>query len=160
MLALWLLAAPPLPVPYVEQRKDTCGAAALAMVLAYWGKPVPHEEIAGSLLEPALHGIAGSRLAEFARQRGLTSIAYRGDLGQLRDFVNKGRPLIVAWSMGKGRYHNVVVLGFEEKGQAVLVNDPARGPRRAVSREDFEKRWAAAGNWTLLVMPAPPGPES
>jgi ABC-type bacteriocin/lantibiotic exporter with double-glycine peptidase domain len=133
------------------------------MVMAYWGKGVPHEEIAGVLLEPALRGIAGSRLAEFARQRGFTSIAYRGDLDQLRDFVGKGRPLIVAWAMGKGRYHNVVVLGFrqkDDKDDAVLVNDPARGPRRAVPRKDFEKRWSAAGNWTLLVMPAPPGPES
>ena len=152
LLAL-LLAASPLAVPFVPQQKDTCGAAALAMVLEYWGKPVSHDEVAGALLEPALHGIPGSLLAAFAKERGLTSIAYRGDLRQLRDFVAKGRPLIVAWNMGRGRYHNVVVVGFDNARGAVVVNDPARGPRRSVPQREFEKLWSAAGHWTLLVMP-------
>jgi hypothetical protein len=37
----------------------------------------------------------------------------------------------------------------------VIVNDPARGARRAVPVGDFEKRWAGAGHWTLLVLPGP-----
>jgi ABC-type bacteriocin/lantibiotic exporter with double-glycine peptidase domain len=151
-----LVAGAVLEVPYVAQRKDTCGAAALAMVLDYWGEAVPHDEIAARLLEPALHGIPGSQLERFAEERGLTSIAYRGDLAQVRDFVGKGRPLIVAWGMGKGRYHNVVVVGFDDAKQAVLVNDPALGARQAVKRTDFEKRWAGAGNWTLVVVPKAP----
>ena len=156
LVLTWLLAASSLGVPFVRQQKDTCGAAALAMVLQYWGKPVDHAEIAGALLEPALRGIPGSMLAAFAKDRGLTSIAYRGDLGQLRDFVAKGRPLIVAWNMGKRRYHNVVVIGFDQAQRAVVVNDPARGPGRPVPEREFEKLWSAAGHWTLLVMPERP----
>ena len=47
-----LLLAAPLDVPFVPQRKDTCGAAALAMVFAYWGQDVGHDAIAEELLEP------------------------------------------------------------------------------------------------------------
>src|SRR6185436_16343155 len=142
-----------LPVPFVPQKKDTCGAASLGMVLAYWDRAVPHDEIADALVEKDLHGIPGSRLAAFARDRGLRAVAYEGDLDQLRDYVHKGRPLIVSWKVGKDRYHNVVVTGFDDENADVFVNDPAKGEHRRVSREKFEERWAAADHWTLLVLP-------
>jgi ABC-type bacteriocin/lantibiotic exporter with double-glycine peptidase domain len=150
------LAALSLGVPFVSQHKDTCGAASLTMVLRYWKEDVSQDDVARALVRPELHGIAGSRLAEFARGRGLEAVAYRGDMTQLRDFVGKGRPLIVAWHLGGSRYHDVVVVGFDDERKAVLVNDPAAGPSRAVGVTRFEKRWAGAGYWTLLVTrPAP-----
>jgi ABC-type bacteriocin/lantibiotic exporter with double-glycine peptidase domain len=146
-----VLAAASLAVPYVPQQKDTCGAAALAMVLRYWNEDVTHDDVARELVRPELHGIAGSRLAEFARDRGFEAVAYRGDLAHLREFVGKGRPLIVAWHLGGSRYHDVVVVGFDDERRTVLVNDPAAGASRAVGVVKFEKRWAGAGYWTLLV---------
>lgn len=154
-MSLWIvgLAAALLPVPFVPQQKDTCAAASLAMVMSYWQAPASHDEIAAALLSPELRGIAGSKLRDFARERGFQAIAYEGDAANLRDYVEKGRPLIVAWKMGRDRYHDVVVVGFE--GDAVVVNDPDAGPARAVPWKTFEKRWAGAGHWTLLVLPEP-----
>ena len=146
-----VLAASSLAVPFVAQQKDTCGAAALAMVMRYWNEDVSHDDLARSLVEPELHGVAGSRLAEFARGRGLEAIAYRGDMANLRDYVGKGRPLIVAWDAGRGRYHDVVVVGLDDDRGAVLVHDPAVGASRPIRAAAFEKRWAGAGYWTLLV---------
>src|SRR4029453_19034270 len=88
-----------LPVPFVPQKKDTCGAASLGMVLAFWDRPVPQGEIAEGLVEKERRGIRGSPLAEFARDRGMRAVAYEGDMDQLRDYVDKGRPLIVAWQV-------------------------------------------------------------
>lgn len=153
LTTLILATAVTLPVPFVPQEKDTCGAAALAMVLGYWGLPEPHAAIAAALVEPELHGIRGARLAAFARERGLFALAYEGDLAQLRDYVGKGRPLIVAWKAGRGRFHDVVVVGFDD--EAVLVHDPAAGAARRVAVRAFEERWAGASHWTLLVLPAP-----
>jgi ABC-type bacteriocin/lantibiotic exporter with double-glycine peptidase domain len=155
IVAFVLGSAAPLDVPFVPQRKDTCAAAALAMVLQFWGQPAAEEEIARQLLEPQLHGILGSRLQAFARDAGFTAIAYEGDAGQLREFVGKGRPLIVAWKVGADRFHNVVVIGFDDDRHEVLVNDPAEGARRGVTEREFEARWARAGHWTLLVLPQP-----
>jgi ABC-type bacteriocin/lantibiotic exporter with double-glycine peptidase domain len=159
------VAAAPLDVPFVAQSKDTCGAAALAMVMAYWGVPGAHDDIAAELLEPDLHGILGSRLAAFARARGFEALAYAGDAAHLRAFLGKGRPLIVALSAPKRRFHNVVVVGFDAARDAWLVNDPAVGAARPMARREFERRWAAADHWTLLVLPraaplASPSPES
>jgi len=89
----------------------------------------------------------------FARERGFTAIAYAGDAQQLREMVAKGRPLIVAWALAPGRFHNVVVVGVD-RARNVIVNDPAVGAGRTLSAADFEKRWVGAGRWTLLVQPA------
>lgn len=154
---MWLLAvaaSAALAVPFVPQEKDTCGPAALAMVLSYWKQPAGHDELARELGAVELRGVAGSRLAEAARSRGMTAVAYEGDLAQLRAFVERGRPLVVAWAMGRGRFHNVVVVGFD--GDGVVVHDPAVGPSRRVPVRTFDERWAGAGRWTLLVLPAQP----
>lgn len=154
--AIPFLLAAALDVPYVHQSKDTCGAAALAMVLQYYGVAVTHDEVAGQLLQPELRGIAGSRLAEFASSRGMTAVAHAGDVDHLRNHVDKGRPMIVAWAMGRGRYHDVVVIGFDDARRRVIVHDPARGAARAIDARTFARRWAGAGHWTLLVTPPRP----
>ncbi len=153
MLAWVLALASVLPVPFVAQEEDTCGAAALAMVLQFWGEPSSQDAIARELFQPELHGILGSRLADWAQKRGLTAVAYEGDMEQLRVYVDKGRPLIVAWKLKGGRFHNVVVVGFDDQRRQVLVNDPGEGPARGVALDVFEKRWAGADHWTLLVLP-------
>jgi tetratricopeptide (TPR) repeat protein len=155
VLLPWVLAAAALPVPFVAQQKDTCGAAALAMVMGYWNQAASHDEIAARLLSPHLKGILGSKLEDYARSRGLQAVAYEGDLDQLREYVDKGRPLIVAWRVGRGRFHNVVVVGHD--ADHLVVHDPAEGAERRVKAEAFEKRWAGAGHWTLLVLPRPDG---
>jgi len=125
------------------------------MVMAYWDLPVSQEVIAETLLAPELQGIAGSSLARFAAERGLRAVAHKGDLEALRAHLKRGRPVIVAWRMGPGRYHDVVVTGFEDSPARVIVHDPARGHGRKLGVDEFERRWAGAGHWTLLVLPEP-----
>lgn len=150
------LVDPPavLPVPFVAQEKDTCGAAALAMVLGYYGEPVPQGTIAGALLEDELHGIRGSRLADFARGRGMVALAFAGDLALAREHVARGRPLILALAAGRSRYHDVVLIGFDDVRREAIFNDPAAGAARRVSERDLDERWRATGRWTLLVQPS------
>jgi len=160
--ALVLAAAVQLPVPFVPQEKDTCGASALAMVMRYWGREVSHREIAGALVEEELQGIRGSRLADFARARGMEAIAFAGDMVILRDHLARGRPLVVAVDAGHGRLHDVVVVGFDDGRGEAIVHDPARGANRRIGVGELEKKWATSGRWTLLCTPkdsGPPGPE-
>jgi ABC-type bacteriocin/lantibiotic exporter with double-glycine peptidase domain len=149
--ALVLLATPALDVPYVPQEKDTCGPASLAMVLAFWGRPGLHDELAAELKAAELRGVAGSRLRAAAESRGMRAIAFKGDPAHLRRMVAQGRPVIVAWDMGKKTMHNVVVVGADDQG--FVVHDPAFGASRHVDHDLFTGRWSAAGHWSLLVVP-------
>jgi ABC-type bacteriocin/lantibiotic exporter with double-glycine peptidase domain len=125
------------------------------MVLQYWGVAISHDEVAQELFQPELRGIAGSALAAFASGRGMTAVAHAGDVDHLRDHVARGRPMIVAWKMGRDRYHDVVVVGFDDARDRVIVHDPARGAARAIGLDTFRRRWEGAGYWTLLIAPKP-----
>lgn len=154
VLLLALLAAAPLDVPFVPQGKDACAAASLTMVLRFWGVAADPDAIAKELLQPELRGIRGSALEAFARERGMLAVAHEGDLAQLRDYVGKGRPMIVTVDAGRGRFHDVVVIGLDDTH--VVVHDPAEGAGRRLPLHAFEKRWSRAGHFALLVLPAPP----
>jgi len=153
-----LVAAIQLQVPFVPQEKDTCGAAALAMVMRYWGAEASHDAIAEALVDRELRGIRGSRLADFAREQGMVAIAFAGDMVILGDHLARGRPLVVAIDAGSGRLHDVVAVGIDDAHGEVIVHDPARGAHRRVAAGEFERKWAASGRWTLLVQPAAVGP--
>jgi len=154
VLAALLVPRLLLEVPFVAQREDGCAAAALAMVLRYWGDPAPEGELAAALPGRDDPGVAGSRLVEVARKRGHVAVAYRGDMQHLREQLGKGRPLIVALGAGRRRFHDVVVIGFDDQGRAVVVNDPERGASRPLPASTFERQWAESGYWTLLILPA------
>jgi tetratricopeptide (TPR) repeat protein len=154
VLSLALLAtAVHLQVPFVPQEKDTCGAAALAMVMRYWGAPVSAEAIAAALVEPELRGIRGSHLADLAREQGMAAVAFAGEMVVLRDHLGKGRPLVLAIDAGRGRLHDVVAVGLDDDRGEVIVHDPARGAGRRFAAKELDRKWAKSGRWTLLVLP-------
>lgn len=104
-----------------------CGAAALAIVLAFHGKFVPLEEtrIACGI---SRDGSKAVNIVKAARHYGLTAKGYR----RLSSTVLEGPfPSIVLWSNN----HFLVVEG--RQGSRIRINDPALG-RRSVSRDEFD----------------------
>ena len=117
-------------VPAIIQLEELeCGAASLAMVLAYYNKWIPLEQIrvdcgvsrdgsdAGNIFKAAVH-------------YGMEVHGYSFEPDQLRE--NGTFPCIIHWNFN----HFVVLLGF--KGNKVHINDPARG-KIVVSMEVFDK---------------------
>jgi ABC-type bacteriocin/lantibiotic exporter with double-glycine peptidase domain len=148
-----------LDVPFVAQEKNGCGAASVAMVIQYWQRQKGQPEIADAvniqraLYSPGARGIYASSLERYLRQHGFRTFAINGQWQDLKDHLEKGRPLIVALKVGKDDLHYVVVTGLDWQEDIVLKHDPA--VRRLVKqhRADFEREWKAAGNWALLAAP-------
>jgi len=140
-----------LNVPFVSQRAETCGPASLAMVLAYWGENVTHDELADAVMVSGDTGVQGTKLVALAESRGFRALAFEGDLPLLRDYLSRKWPLVVALEAGRGRFHDVVVVGLD--GDSVIVHDPAEGPARKIRKGPFERKWLRSGRWTLLVLP-------
>ncbi|HTW97238.1 MAG TPA: NHLP family bacteriocin export ABC transporter peptidase/permease/ATPase subunit [Acidimicrobiales bacterium] len=113
-------------VPTILQMEAVeCGAAALAMILALYGRWVPLEQLREQC-NVNRDGVDALNLVRAARRLGLTAKGLRGetdDLGQVR------LPAIVLWNFN----HFVVVEGAGPKG--VWINDPAVGPRRVAWSE-------------------------
>jgi ABC-type bacteriocin/lantibiotic exporter with double-glycine peptidase domain len=155
-------AEPPgvwLDVPFVKQEKNACGAASIAMVMQYWQRQQGNlpsddaEQIQRALYSPQAHGIYASAMEGYFRQRGFLTVAFRGEWEDLKEHLEKGRPLIVALNTPHDSLHYVVVAGLDWEQGVVLKNDPAERKLLKQGRSDFEKEWKAAGNWTLLAVP-------
>ena len=57
-----------LNVPFIAQKPNYCGPAALAMLANYYGHPVSQDEIAGAIYLPDIGGTLTSELGEYARR--------------------------------------------------------------------------------------------
>lgn len=153
-----------LDVPFVKQEKNGCGAASIAMVMQYWqrqaGGVLPGSDAAviqRALYSEKAHGIYASDMDRYFQQQGFTTFAFAGTWEDLRQHLEKGRPLIAALkpSPGESSRHYVVVVGIDTRQNLVLVNDAAQRKLLKEDRARFEKEWSAVGNWTLLALPRP-----
>lgn len=117
-------------VPVVMQMEALeCGAASLTMILAYYKKWVPLEQVRLDC-GVSRDGSNAMNMIKAAKSYGLDAGGFRCGPEQLRE---KGVfPCIIHWNFN----HFVVLCGF--KGRYAYLNDPARGSIR-VSMEEFDE---------------------
>ncbi|MBQ6376208.1 MAG: NHLP family bacteriocin export ABC transporter peptidase/permease/ATPase subunit [Lachnospiraceae bacterium] len=129
-------------VPVIMQLEALeCGAAALAMVMAYYGKWVPLEQVRLDC-GVSRDGSKANNIYRAAEHYGFDVEAYRASPEAL---VEQGRfPCIIHWNMN----HFVVLDGF--KGKWVYLNDPARGSIK-VSWDEFDRAFTGV---TLIPVPS------
>ena len=114
-------------VPTVLQMEATeCGAASLAMILAYYGRWLPLEFLRQEC-GVTRDGSNADNLLKAARRQGCVAKAFAGRSEVLR---KKEFPLILFWEFN----HFLVLEGFQ--GDTVFLNDPAMG-RRTVTWDEF-----------------------
>ena len=116
-------------VPVVMQMEALeCGAASLTMILAYYGKWIPLEQVRADC-GVSRDGSNAKNVLKAARSYGLTAKGYRYESDELKK--NGKFPCIIHWNFN----HFVVLDGF--KGNKAVLNDPAKGTY-SVPMETFD----------------------
>ncbi len=117
-------------VPVVMQlERLECGAASLCMILAYYGRWVPLEQMREDC-GVSRDGANAKNIVMAAERYGLKAEGFRYEPETLK---KKGMfPCIVHWNFN----HFIVVNGF--RGNKVYINDPGRG-NYCISMEEFDK---------------------
>ncbi|MCR4809207.1 MAG: NHLP family bacteriocin export ABC transporter peptidase/permease/ATPase subunit [Prevotella sp.] len=115
-------------VPMVMQMEALeCGAATVAMVLAYYGKWLPLEQVREAC-GVSRDGSSAHSLLKAARAYGMEANGYRVSVEALEEM----QPAILHWNFN----HFVVFRGF--KGNHAYINDPALGPME-LTMDDFRR---------------------
>lgn len=129
-------------VPVILQLEALeCGAASLAMVMAYYNKWIPLEQVRLDC-GVSRDGSNAKNMLIAARSYGMSAKGYRYEPDSLRE---KGRfPCIIHWNFN----HFVVLNGFR-KDKAVL-NDPAKGLVE-VSMKEFDEAFTGV---CIMLEPA------
>jgi len=114
-------------VPTIMQQEAVeCGAACLAMVLAFHGRWITLEEMR-ELCGVDRDGTKASNMVRAARSLHLSAKGLRKEVDELAELP---LPAILYWNFN----HFVVLEGFARNGEA-RINDPAAGPRLVDARE-------------------------
>ena len=117
-------------VPTILQMEAVeCGAASLAMVLAYYGKWIPLERLRQEC-GVTRDGSNAENILKAAENLGCVAKGFAGRPAALRKKAKNNFPLILFWEFN----HFVVLEGI--KGDIVYLNDPAMG-RRKLLWKDF-----------------------
>ena len=128
-------------VPVVMQMEALeCGAACLAMVMAYYEKWVPLEQVRKDC-GVSRDGSNARNVLIAARSYGFEAAGYRMEIGALKE--NAKFPCIIHWNFN----HFVVLDGF--KGNNAVINDPARGLVR-IPMEEFDRAFTGI---CLMITP-------
>jgi NHLM bacteriocin system ABC transporter peptidase/ATP-binding protein len=105
-------------VPLVMQMEALeCGAACLTMILAYFNKWVPLEQVRIDC-GISRNGSKAINIVKAARRYGLTASGYRYSVEKLMSIP---MPVIIHWNFN----HFVVLKGFTKT--KAIINDPAKG---------------------------------
>jgi len=82
-------------VPTVPYGVRDCAAGALAEVLAYWGDPVPVDDLDARLPKARNGGVLSIDLLLEAGARGFNAELVEGSTAELADSIGRGEPAII-----------------------------------------------------------------
>lgn len=129
-----------------------CGVKAFQLVMAYYGLDIAEGELIEEL-KSSSNGTPFKNIISAAEKRGFQVIARTGfTLDEVRDFVNKGTPVIVLvqawadrfmtlddWKIDNDDGHYVIVIGFSDS--IIVFEDPSSFRRTWMTEEEFLIRW-------------------
>lgn len=141
-------------VPFYPQEQYQCGPAALATVLDWNGAAITPEQLAPALMIPARKGSLQIELQAQARARGYVPFSVRGDLRALQAELAAGHAPLVLQNLAfdwQPVWHYAVVVGIDPVARTVTLRS-GRERRHVVGWTTFERTWARAAHWGLVIL--------
>lgn len=140
-------------VPFVKQKDNFCGPAAMASVMQFYGDDVSQEEVAVEIYIPKLEGALISDMENYASDRGYEVKVLNGSMESLRFAIDKGSPVILLVDRGVWRVsvpHYYVAYGYIEKEKAIILHTGNEGGRE-IGYDELDSEWKKMNRLMLVI---------
>lgn len=141
---------------FFPQEEFQCGPAALATVLASAQVNVAPENLVAEIYLPERHGSLQAELLGATRRHERTPYLIAPELPAILREVAAGHPVLVLQNLGLTwlpQWHYAVVIGFDLDRQELVLRSGTEA-RHVLNMATFERTWARAQHWALVVAPA------
>lgn len=138
--------------PFFPQRRNQCGAASLATVLAHRGIATSAVELEPFVYLPEREGSLNLEIVSQVRRHDLLAIPINTLDGLLKE-VADGTPVLVMQNLGLSwlpQWHFSVVIGFLPDSQQLILRS-GDNPRRFVHITTFMATWERSGFWGVAA---------
>lgn len=141
-------------VPRLPVDRGNYGAQAVATLLAFWGKPIPTQQLKTQAAASEGGTELEERLMSVADAQGLWAYAWYGTWPALRMRLDAGVPVIVQIQHGThaGSRRYAVVIGYDDKEDRVLCEEGGKEPT-VYTYEEFTELWKPVRFWSLVICP-------
>lgn len=149
-------------VPFFAQEEHQCGPAALATLLNHTGIAATPAEIAAEVFLPAREGSIPLEMVASARRHGRLVYPLAGELSAVLAALHQGYPVLVLQNNGLAFlpvWHYAVVVGADRDREVFWLRS-GRERRLELSFATFERTWARARYWGVLVLDPAQLPDS
>lgn len=139
---------------FYPQSQYQCGPAALATVLTESGVMVEPDELVSQVYLPERKGSLQVEMLAAARRYGRIALPLSGQLADMMQELEQGRPVLVMQNLGLDRlpqWHYAVVVGYDLAEEDIILRsgtvDMLRTPMTT-----FERTWARADHWSVVLL--------
>ena len=140
-------------VPFVKQKDNFCGPAAMVSIFKFYGQDITQEEVAKEVYTPKLKGALISDMENFADKMGYNTMTTNGDQNLLVSLIDEGIPPIVLVDRGKWIVtvpHYYVVYGYNKSRNTFILHTGYEG-NQEIEFSEFDGQWKKMNRLTLIV---------
>jgi hypothetical protein len=143
-------------VPFFPQAEYQCGPAALATVLAHNGVSITPDNLVSQVYLPERQGSVQPEMIAASRRYQHIPYVIQPRMQDVLQEVAAGHPVLILQNLGLSwipTWHYAVVIGYDLQ-QGVLILRSGIESRHVVALRVFERTWARANYWGMVVLPA------
>lgn len=139
---------------FAQDRRDDCGPASLAGVLAASGVATDPHALSPQVYLPGRHGSVPSELLAATRRAGRLPYLLDPDAGALLAELAAGRPVLVLQNLATDLFpvwHYAVLTGVDA-GIGRFYLNTGKHQQRAVPARRFMRTWDRAQRWAMVAL--------